>query len=61
MEVFMNKNSKIVEKTEALSKMEKNDPFKYRSVSQHIAAMVKSLDEQEKNNSSESKEDDVRA
>lgn len=54
----MNKNSNIGEKTEALIKMEKNDPLKYRSVSTNIAAMVKSLDEQEKNNSSDSKEED---
>ncbi len=58
MEVFMNKNSNIGEKTEALIKMEKNDPLKYRSVSTNIAAMVKSLDEQEKNSSSDSKEED---
>jgi len=51
-EVFMNKHSSIGEKPEALKKMEKNDPHKYRSVSGHIAAMVKSLDEQEKNSSS---------
>lgn len=51
----MNKNSNIGEKSETLIKMEKNDPHKYRSVSKNIAAMVKSLDEQEKANSSEDK------
>ncbi len=57
----MNKNSSIGETTEALIKMEKNDPHKYRSVSKNIAAMVKSLDEQEKANSSEEKEEDAQA
>lgn len=54
----MNKHSSIGEKPEALRKMEKNDPHKYRSVSKHIAAMVKSLDDQEKNNSSDPKTED---
>ncbi|CCO24674.1 hypothetical protein [Maridesulfovibrio hydrothermalis] len=53
----MNKNSNIGESTDALKKMEKNDPHKYRSISKNIAAMVKSLDEQEKNNSSDPKEE----
>lgn len=57
----MKNSSYISEKTEALIKMEKNDPHKYRSVSKNIAAMVKSLDEQEKNNSSDSKEEDDQA
>ncbi|WP_169433127.1 hypothetical protein [Maridesulfovibrio zosterae] len=55
----MNKSITIGENSEALTKMEKNDPHKYRSISKNIAAMVKSLDEQEKNNSSDSKEEDA--
>ncbi|WP_320175419.1 hypothetical protein [Maridesulfovibrio sp.] len=54
----MNKNSTIEETSEALKKLEKNNPHKYRSVSKHIAAMVKSLDEQEKSSSSNSKTED---
>jgi hypothetical protein len=54
----MNKHSTIEETPEALKKLEKNNPQKYRSVSKHIAAMVKSLDEQEKSSSSNSKTED---
>ncbi|WP_421902161.1 hypothetical protein [Maridesulfovibrio sp.] len=54
----MNKHSTIEETPEALKKLEKNNPQKYRSVSKHIAAMVKSLDEQEKSSSSDSKAED---
>ncbi|WP_319781179.1 hypothetical protein [Maridesulfovibrio sp.] len=54
----MNKHSTIEETPEAFKKLEKNNPQKYRSVSKHIAAMVKSLDEQERNSSSESKAED---
>ncbi|ACS80160.1 hypothetical protein [Maridesulfovibrio salexigens] len=54
----MNKHSTIEETPEALKKLEKNNPQKYRSVSKHIAAMVKSLDEQEKSSSSDSKTED---
>ncbi|WP_432736553.1 hypothetical protein [Maridesulfovibrio sp. FT414] len=57
----MKKNSKLGEKTEALIRMEKNDPLKYRSVSMNIAEMVKSLDEQEKNNSSRLKKEGTQA
>ncbi len=53
----MSKDTGIVEKADAFSKMEKNDLFKYRSVSKNIDAMVKSLDEQEKNDSLESKDE----
>lgn len=44
----MTKSNKIAETPEALKRMEKMDPFKYRSVSKHIEAMVESLDQQEK-------------
>ncbi|MFW5498838.1 MULTISPECIES: hypothetical protein [unclassified Maridesulfovibrio] len=54
----MNKHSTIEETPEALKKLEKNNPQKYRSVSKHIAAMVKSLDEQEKSSSSNPKTED---
>ena len=54
----MNKHSTIEETPEAFKKLEKRNPQKYRSVSKHIAAMVKSLDEQEKNSSSDSDAED---
>ncbi|WP_027178636.1 hypothetical protein [Maridesulfovibrio bastinii] len=44
----MNKNDKTAETSEALKRMEKMDPFKFRSVSKHIEAMVESLNQQEK-------------
>ncbi|WP_320008027.1 hypothetical protein [Maridesulfovibrio sp.] len=50
----MNKHSILEETSEAFKKLEKNNPQKFRSVSKNIAAMVKSLDEQEKSSSSDS-------
>lgn len=44
----MNKNDKIDETSDAFKRMERMDPFKYRSVSKHIEAMVESLNQQEK-------------
>ena len=55
----MNKHSTIEESSEAFKKLEKNNPQKFRSVSKNIAAMVKSLDEQEKSSSSNSKPEDT--
>ncbi|WP_419779803.1 hypothetical protein [Maridesulfovibrio sp.] len=55
----MNNHSTIEETPEAFKKLEKNNPQKFRSVSKHIAAMVKSLDEQEKDSSSDSNAEDT--
>ncbi len=53
----MNKHDKIADMPEALKRMERMDPFKYRSVSKHIEAMVESLDQQEKELAPENESD----
>ncbi|MBI9110068.1 hypothetical protein [Maridesulfovibrio ferrireducens] len=53
----MNKDTGIGEKSDPFKKMEQNDLFKFRSISNNIAAMVKSLDDQEKADSLESDTD----
>ncbi len=53
----MNKDTGIREKSDPFKKMEKNDLFKFRSISNNIAAMVKSLDDQEKADSLKSESD----
>ncbi|SME97097.1 hypothetical protein [Desulfovibrio gilichinskyi] len=53
----MNKDTGTREKSDPFKKMEKNDLFKFRSISNNIAAMVKSLDDQEKADSLKSDSD----